>query len=463
MYYNMLDKEEIISKLLARDSELLARNSELLALNSELLELNIKLNREKFITQWVHDCISLSELMEAIGELKFHNIRPDMRQGSGTDPFIKQDSNSITTAENTIKMSKFNIRMLAKKLPLVKYNILSDQMKPIVIKKFNIKASFDFDLFIEKFEKILFEIQNMLSFYTNHRAFNEITTQKIFVLFYDGIFNELNKHLEDKKRVFSINGLVLETDVVVNTKKNDQMNQVTKKAIGQADVAIGSLIQTNRLRLEDLLNKDFVIGKIKKSDGDLSNFDYDIGRCTSQQIIKTMALADMREKKGIPFKIVKSFLTDLNKFRILIRIVNISDDSKEISHFISSLFEDRKRIILSLLFIVCDINYDDLDIENSNTSVVDYADLSDYEENDENEDEDEFKKFEPLYTSSGPKGEKVSYSKTGKENMDSNILYMGEPPINNKDAFAEKLRQLYMWESERLNFPVLSFKNMSKN
>ena len=139
MDYNKLDKEVIISKLLARESE--------------LLELKIELNRDKFITQWVHDYKSLSELMVAIGELKFHNIRPDMRQGSGTDLFIKQDSSSITTAENTIKMSKFNIRMLAKKLPLVKYNILSNQMKQIVIQKFKITASFDFDLFIEKFEK----------------------------------------------------------------------------------------------------------------------------------------------------------------------------------------------------------------------------------------------------------------------------------------------------------------------
>jgi len=398
------------------------------------------------------------------GNFRIDNINTS-RKIANTDDIIS-DCKSSVTSDNHIKLSLFHKSQVAgtdDKMTLVKFtaNIID-----IVRERC---GNYDIENIIEEEVIIVEKIRGCLWWlHESGYTISEITTQKIFVIYCNGLLSRLG--IAETRSMFNINGIYLLGDIRV--KINTSSDVEVKELRGHADVAFATREDFSD---KELQSSSIIIGELKRCFGALSMNKSSIGNATSQVLGELFCLAQMRHlghggelhSLDSSESLMVSFLTDMMSIRLVFRLVI----NGVVYYPITSLEFDSTSFAAFLIFLALGISVEE--------NIADYIDiLSPVAEVDSVEDEDEghdqdyrIDELDALVTSASRNTSPIQSKTTGRDTRlplgeVSNILLLCDDDNDCREQAREihlrELRSLAKWEAARLGYSFLSADNLAK-
>ena len=295
-----------------------------------------------------------------------------------TEDFIRNKSSVATSEPGVINMSKFNKKQLAgaaDEMNLLALTISLGDLKQFSRRIFDLKGQI-FDDFLTEEVKILNLIYDAIFWVANNNSslWLESMLQKIFVLYESGL---LRKVYEGEFEIYNANGITLKASVEVVDNSGVKLKKVLT---GKTDVSIVKTSKDLSFGKEMLLQTSSICGELKRSfcSSALAGTQCKINLCTSQVLAEVLAVSAMRGSNTI----VRSFLSDLFKFRIAL----LFKTNEVTRHYvISSLYDGPEAIVCCILFLVSATD-DELVVAFEKSAALDVRDLMD--EDDEVIDDD---------------------------------------------------------------------------
>ena len=413
--------------------------------------------------------ITIIIYQDLIDEIDSGNFRSDnintSRKIANTDDIIS-DCKSSVTSDNHMKLSLFHKSQVAgtdDKMKLVKFtaNIID-----IVRERC---GNYDIENIIDGEVIIVEKIRGcLLWLHESGYTISEITTQKFFVIYCNGLLRRLG--IADTRSMFNINGIYLLGDIRVKINTNSDVE--VKELRGHADVAFATREDFSD---EELQSSSTIIGELKRCFGALSMNKSSIGNATSQVLGELFCLAQMRHlgnggelhSLDSSKSLMVSFLTDMMSIRLVFRLVI----NGVVYYPITSLHSDATSFAAFLIFLALGISVEE--------NIADYIDfLSPVAEVDSVEDEDEghdqdyrIDELDALVTSASRNTSPIQSKTTVRDTRlplgeVSNILLLCDDDSDRREQAREihlrELRSLAKWEAARLGYSFLSADNLAK-
>jgi hypothetical protein len=341
-------------------------------------KMKIRFNQANFLNLLESEFASRTQFIDA-AEAACFGVPILSEKTARTAECVNDSQKSCYSQTGSIDMSKVHRRHLAhgKDKMNVRYIKFKNLLGRAKRHKLSLGNVVDFDAFFLAECAHVHTFRESLNWLCiNASGYNESALQKAYILYIKGLLEAMGESVD----IFSVNGVPLETTIEVKRKGGGILNVPVK---GRADCAFGPSSILAPMELSEMLASVLVLVELKVNDGLLAGSNSSVGKCTSQQLVEMLALANMKKSQGFAFQVIRSILTDFFNIRVSIRA---ELDGKPLSYFVSSLHTDVESFVLLTIVLLSPIDIDEIG------SLVDSEEgifLIDNEGNDDSED-DEF-------------------------------------------------------------------------
>jgi hypothetical protein len=372
----ILNREKITEELKIKNQKL-ESTEERLESTEERLENTkeeLKIEKQKILrvefTSHLNEFACREELIAYIEKANFASS-PEVVEKTvrTTEDFIRNKLSVATSEPGVINMSKFNKKQLAgaaDEMNLLALTISLEDLKQFS-RRIIVLKGLKFDDFLTEEVKILNLIYDAIFWVANFNSslWLESMLQKIFVLYESGL---LQKVYKGEFEIYNANGITLKASVEVVDNSGEKLKKVLT---GKTDVSIVKTSKDLSFGKEMLLQPSSICGELKRSfcSSALAGTQCKINLCTSQVLAEVLAVSAMRGTNTI----VRSFLSDLFKFRIALLF---KSDEVTRHYVISSLYDGPEAIVCCILFLVSATD-DELAVAFQKSAALDVRDLMD--------------------------------------------------------------------------------------